>query len=616
MYDLDSLKFEAVNDAAVDRYGYSREQFLGMTWDDIRRRDAVAAPSQQITPQSMATHFWSAATEQHEARDGSIIEVEMDACRFDWNGQRLALALARDAAERTSTEQALRLSETRYRELFENAIDAIFTTDLDLNFTALNRAAEVLLGYGREEAKALNFAALITSEALKVVQRNLDEQRAGSPASAYETEILARGGRRVPIEITTRLVSREGVAVAIEAIARDISDRKRLEQGLRQAQKMEAIGRLAGGVAHDFNNLLTVILGYSEDLVLRLAPDDPSRDAAVEIKNAANSAADLTRQLLAFSRRQLVRPIVLNLNTIVARLAPMLRRVVGKDMSLHIRVDSDVCAVKADPGQMEQVIMNLVVNARDAMPQGGDVIIETKHTVIDPGDTLERPWLAPGQYVVLVVEDTGHGMDADTKTHLFEPFFTTKDVGKGTGLGLSTVYGIVKQSSGYILVDSEPGQGSRFRVYFPDRGADEIDAEPESTAVHGSWLGTESVLLVDDDRGVREFAVRALATRGYEVAAASSGDEVQRLCEHRSHLDLLVTDIVMPGMDGRSLAGVLSARYPGMRVLYMSGYTSDPIVSSLILDPSRAFIPKPFTAQSLAEKVRETLDRPHTGTRK
>jgi PAS domain S-box-containing protein len=508
-----------------------------------------------------------------------------------------------------ATEQALRVTEERYRDLFENATDAVFTTDVDLNFTSLNSVAERLLGYTREEAQHLNVAAIVTAETLEEVRRRLKEQRDGKPASIYETEILMRDGRRVPIEVTARLVYREGHPVGMQGIARDISERRRLEQGLRQAHKMEAVGRLAGGVAHDFNNLLTVIIGHSQEIVERLAPDDPSHADAVQIVTAGEFAAGMTRQLLAFSRQQIVAPRVLDLNAIVRSLMPMLQRLIGADVDLTFRTDAQPSAVQADPGQLEQVIMNLVVNARDAMPKGGRLTIETSGTVVRAPDFPDRPWMVPGEYVLLAVSDTGQGMEAETKAHMFEPFFTTKAAGRGTGLGLSTVYGIVKQCGGYIFVESDNASWTTFQLYFPRRPGSDIVPMATMAAAARKSGGGERILVVDDNRGVRDFAVRVLTSRGYVVLAASSPDEARELAaETAGRIDLLLTDLVMLGLTGPELADVLRRSSPWMKVIYMSGYSSEAITDRGVLDPSVMFIGKPFTAQHLALRVREALD--------
>ena len=607
MFDVDTLAFKAVNDAAVRRYGYAREEFLAMTVTDICSPFDASDLTDRIRRRRTGEMARALGAGQHHAKDGSIIHVEIAVTPFDRPGQRLDLVLAHDVGDRIRTGEALRASEARYRELFDSATDAIFTTDLDLNFTALNRAAEALTGYTNEQAKGLNIASIVTPETLEQAQGTLSDQWGGRVQSMFETEILARDGRRVPIEVIARLVSREGKPIGIQGTARDISDRKRLEQQLLQAHKMEAVGRLAGGIAHDFNNLLTVIVGVSQDMIERLPSDDPTRADAVQIFNAGGYAVDLTRQLLAFSRKQILAPKVLDLNAVTGQLAPVLRRLIGADVELVIRAAQDLGAVKADPGQLEQVIVNLVVNARDAMPQGGTLTVETSTAVLD-ASAAERPGLVRGHYVLLAISDTGSGMDALTKAQIFEPFFTTKEAGKGTGLGLCTVYGIVKQSGGYIFVDSEPGQGTTFRLYFPRRPASEIEPAPNVPPRGHEEGGTESILLVDDDRGVRDFANRVLAARGYAVLSASSTVEALQLCDgHPGRIDLLLTDVVMPGMSGPGLAEALRGRYPGIKVVYTSGYTTDAIDQG-VLDPQVAFIAKPFKARELTSKIREVLD--------
>ena len=392
-----------------------------------------------------------------------------------------------DVSEQLRLEEARRASEDRYRELFENANDVVFTTDLQLNFTSLNQAGQRVTGYTSEDARALNVERVVPREYMDTIHGRLRDQLAGKPVPAYEMEVVAKDGRRVPLEISTRLMYRAGRPIGIQGIARDISERRALETQVRQAQKMEAVGRLAGGIAHDFNNLLTVILGCSEELAERFEADDPDRLWVSTISNAAHKAAALTRQLLAFSRRQVLAPRIVNLNDAIGGIDRMIQRIIGEDIQLLTSLDQDLPPTKADPGQIEQVIMNLVVNARDAMPDGGRLAVSTARVNLDEGFVAGHPGSQPGTYVMLAVGDTGSGMDAETRTRVFEPFFTTKESGKGTGLGLSTVYGIVTQSGGYICVESEPGVGSIFKVYFPvatDDAAlptddDAIDDEPE-----------------------------------------------------------------------------------------------------------------------------------------
>jgi CheY-like chemotaxis protein len=387
-----------------------------------------------------------------------------------------------------------------------------------------------------------------------------------------------------------------------------VTERRRLEEQLRQAQNMEAVGRLAGGIAHDFNNILTAILGTTQLIQRDLPHAYPDLHADIEeIRKAASRAADLTRQLLAYSRRQVLAPKVLDVNTVVTGLNGMLRRLIGEDIKLDTRLDTTLPAVKADPGQLEQVLLNLVVNARDAMPRGGTVTLTTGTGSLSTGALAPNVPDQPGRFVVLSVTDTGTGMSADTRAHLFEPFYTTKEVGKGTGLGLATVYGIVKQSGGFIAVDSELGAGTTIRIYLPVV-ADRVPP-PEPPPPPREWRGSETLLLVEDEEGVRTFARRALEDSGYHVLMAASGSDAISLARgFRGHIHLLLTDVVMPGLSGRELAEQLVAERPDVRVIYTSGYTDDETVRHGVREAETAFLQKPFTPEQLGRRIREVLD--------
>ena len=402
---------------------------------------------------------------------------------------------------------------------------------------------------------------------------------------------------------------RSRAPVRLLGTLQDMTEQRSLELQFRQAQKLEAVGRLAGGVAHDFNNLLTVIMSYTDFVLEALPEGDPVRQDVEQIRNAGSSAARLTRQLLAFSRQQVLAPRVLDLNAVLSDSAKLLNRLLGEDIRLVTTLAPDIGTVKADAGQLEQVIMNLAVNARDAMPDGGQLTIETANVEMDEAYVRKHAVARMGRYVMLAITDTGVGMTEETKTHIFEPFFTTKESGKGTGLGLATVYGIVKQSGGFIWAYSEVGQGTTFKIYLPR--ADEPADRATPAAPTGSLGGTEAILVVDDAPAVR-LAVRTVLERhGYSVFEAMNGEAaVELAAKHRGPLDLLITDVVMPGMSGRAVAQRLAAERPGLKVLYMSGYTDDTIVRHGVLEPGIRFIQKPFVPDVLAQRVREVLDTP------
>jgi len=428
---------------------------------------------------------------------------------------------------------------------------------------------------------------------------------------AWHGELVNRreDGSFYTVQMTISPVrNEEGQITHFIAVQEDITSRKKLEEQFRHAQKLEAVGRLAGGVAHDFNNLLQIINGYCELLIDELVRQDELRGHVQEIKNSVERAAGLTRQLLAFSRQQVLAAQVLDLNRAIVTLAKLLRRLIGEDIELVMVEGSGLARVKADPGQVEQVIMNLAVNARDAMPRGGRLTIETSNIEVDAAYAQSHYPMTPGSYVMLAVSDTGVGMDAGIQGHIFEPFFTTKEMGKGTGLGLATVYGIVKQSGGFIWVQSEVGKGTTFRIYFPFAQEEpSADAVMEQVVVAG---GSETVLLVEDEEKVRSLMRRYLVARGYTILEARNGQEALVIAgHHKGAIQLLMTDVVMPSMGGRELAELLLPLHPGMKVLFVSGYTHDAIHHDGVMDSGATLLQKPFTAEVLAAKVREVLDR-------
>ena len=507
------------------------------------------------------------------------------------------------AIDRKRGEERLRDSENRYRLLFESNPEAMWVYDAEtLRFLAVNEAAVRHYGYSRQEFLALTIRDIRPPEEQDRLEAALQHAATGA-ATHVDARHRKKDGTFIQVEVSADSIDFDGRPARL-VLAKDVTGRRRLEEQLRQAQKMEAIGQLAGGVAHDFNNLLTAILGYCQLLLQQLSPDAPAREDVFEIRRAGERAASLTQQLLAFSRKQVLQAQVLDVNVVVADMEKMLRRVIGEDLDFVTVLRHGVGRVKADPGQLEQVIINLAVNSRDAMPQGGRLTIETANAAVDE---VGGPGQVPGRYVLISITDTGTGMDAETRSHLFEPFFTTKPVGKGTGLGLATVYGIVKQFGGYIWVDSEPQRGTTFRIYLPE--VQEAAQEPGAAAASVAGNGSETVLLVEDETMVRTLARKALESHGYRVLEAGAAPAALELSErHVGPINLLLTDVVMPGMSGRELAHRLLEVRGTLRVLYMSGYTDDAVLRHGVLEEGMAYLQKPFTPDKLARKVREVLD--------
>jgi two-component system cell cycle sensor histidine kinase/response regulator CckA len=510
--------------------------------------------------------------------------------------------------ERKRGEQALRLNEERFRALVENSGDAVALLERDGNISYLSQSSVSVLGYEPRELIGTNAYALLHRSDVAAVLEAIHSLR-DSPGAVVR---VASRFRHKEGEwhygegtLTNRLHDR--VVRALVFNFRDVTRERQLEEQFRQAQKMEAVGRLAGGVAHDFNNLLTVITSYSALMLEDLEPTDPRREDLNEILRAATGAAGLTRQLLAFSRQQVLEPRILDLNDVVGAAGKMLQRLIGEDVELVTVLAPDLGWVKADPGQIEQVIMNLAVNARDAMPDGGKLTIETSNTELDESYVRQHPPVSPGAYVQLSVSDTGIGMDEATRARLFEPFFTTKEKGRGTGLGLATVYGIVKQSAGSIWVYSEPGHGTVFKIYLPRVHEGPVAAQP---AVPPEVRGSETVVVAEDAEGVRAVVQTVLRRNGYTVLPAPDGQTALDLvATHPEPIHLLITDVIMPGMSGRQLADRLREIRPGLKVLFVSGYTDDAIIRHGMLEPGIAFLQKPFTPESLSRKVREVLDQ-------
>jgi two-component system cell cycle sensor histidine kinase/response regulator CckA len=540
-----------------------------------------------------------------------VVQSYSDALRFGDKDKEILTFVSQQLAsaiEHKRNEEALRNSEGRYRSLVESAVYGIYRSDPQGRLRDANPALVAMLGYdSAEQVLALNPEKDVFLRPEELA-RLIREANSRGKVDNFEVKWKRRDGNILTVRLCGRVVGNGDRAEnLLELIAEDVTEKRVLEDQFRQAQKMEAVGRLAGGVAHDFNNLLMVISGYTEVLLEKLDSSNHLHSKVEAIQQAADRATTLTRQLLAFSRKQLLELKVVDLNAIVQDMERLLRPLIGENIELVTRLEPNVGRTRADAGQLEQVIMNLVVNAKDAMPDGGKITIQTASAELDDAYRREHTYIQPGSYVMLSVSDTGCGMDKETQSRIFEPFFTTKEKGKGTGLGLSTVYGIIKQSGGYIFAHSELGHGTTFRIYLP-RVEDAAEATDTVKATSSDLAGSETVLLVEDEESVRQLVAETLSSRGYQVLEAENGEEALKLAADSSRtIDLMITDVVMPGISGRELARELVKTRPQTKVLFLSGYTEDAVVHQGVLEPDTAFLQKPFTLQNLAKKVREVL---------
>jgi len=539
------------------------------------------------------------------------VQSYSDNVRFGDRDREILTFVAQQLAstiEHKRYEDALRRSEWRYRSVVQSAVYGIYQGTLMGKFLDVNPALVSMLGYeSAEELMAIDARKDLFQDPQEQ-DRLLKEYRHRGRLDGVEVKWRRKDSSVIAVRLNGRAVSaQEGTEELLEVFAEDITERRELEAQFRQAQKMEAVGRLAGGVAHDFNNLLMVISGYTEVLMEKAQESDPHYQGVLSIQQAADRATTLTRQLLAFSRKQLMELKVVDVNAIVEDMERLLRPLIGEDIELATKLGPDAGRTRADAGQLEQVLMNLVVNAKDAMPDGGRITIQTGDVVVDDSERREHTFLEPGRYVLLSVSDTGLGMNEETQSRIFEPFFTTKDKGKGTGLGLSTVYGIVKQSGGYIVTQSEVGRGTTFRIYLPRVEDAEEQGETKRIAAQAAG-GSETVLLVEDEESVRELVKLTLSSRGYAVLEAEHGEAgLEVAANHSGVIDILITDVVMPGMGGRALAQEMLRTHPKLKVLYLSGYTEDAVIQG-VLEAGTAFLQKPFTLQALSRKVRDVLN--------
>jgi two-component system cell cycle sensor histidine kinase/response regulator CckA len=611
-YNVEGL-IKNVNRTYLEMLGYKFEEMIGQpVWKFIVEEEVAR---QQILEKLAGTAPPGRGVERtYRRKDGTRLPVLIeDRILRDSEGRIIGIRTTiQDITERKHTEESLRESEVKYRQLVEYAPSGIFEIDLNtFKFLNVNDVMCEVMGYSKEEFLSISPLELLTEENRNLLAEGMEKMLSGEKISdSAEVKLRTKDKSEFWALVNTKMFYKNGKPFKAQVVAQDISERKRLEEQLIQSQKMEAVGQLAGGIAHDFNNLLTVIKGYGQLSLLDLKESDPLWGNIQEIQKATQRASDLTRQLLAFSRRQILDLKVLNLNSLVRDLNKMLRRIIGEDIELITLLNEDLGRVKVDPGQIEQLILNLAVNARDAMPSGGKLIIETKNVEIDVEYVAAHIGLTPGRYVRLSVSDTGVGMSQEIVEKAFEPFFTTKETGKGTGLGLSTVYGIVKQSGGSIQAYSEPGFGTTFNIFLPrvEENLDALDLQKESDLLP---KGSETVLLVEDESSVRNLAYRILCQQGYTVLEAANGDEA--LCIVQEHIgkeiDLLLTDVVMPRMSGKELADRLKTLKPELKVLFTSGYTDDSIVHRGVLATGTHFLQKPFSPKTLSQKVREVLDR-------
>ena len=608
----ESLQEKELLDAASVRWVsvHNYSQSLHHLIDKHKRADAGTAMANTMLPLLLDNASWRAFVqflrvqaglgESGQRTDGDLMSRVADFVRANQE-VKTAVAERKRVAEKLS----------QLESIIDCSNDAIIIHALDGTIVSWNVGAESIYGYSASEALGKPRRILLPPEQSDELPGIVESLKRGGTLQAYESAHVRKDGQRIEVSLMFSPVKDASErVVGAAAIARDLTQRKGLEAQLRQSQKMESIGRLSGGIAHDFNNLLGVILGYGGILEERTDTDNELRRCVQEIKKAGQRAAGLTRQLLAFSRQQVLEPKVLNLNTVVADISKMLLRLIGEDVELNTALQADLGRVKADQGQIEQVIMNLAVNARDAMPTGGKLTIETANVSVNESCARENSQLGKGEYVRLRMSDTGLGMDKHTQNHIFEPFFTTKDKDKGTGLGLSVVYGVVKQSGGHIGVSSEPGKGTTFTIYLP-LVPDAVERE-RPAHVAQSYQGSETILLVEDEDSLRILTRGLLTQSGYAVLDATNATQALEVAgNHAGDIDLLLTDVVLPGMSGATLANQIAQRCPEMNVLFMSGYTANVVAAQGVLEGGTFLLQKPFEPEALRKKVREVLDARH-----
>ncbi len=599
-----------LNDAACRFWGYKREDLLGKTDHDIFPREEadIYWAKDDLVFQTGKTDL----NVEKQTVDGNhyTIATKKSVYRDPHTGERYIVGTIRDITEQQKAEETIRQAKDKAQQYLDIAGVMLVALGPYGNVTLINKKGCEILGYEENEIIGRNwFDNFIPEEIRKDVRGVFDRMMKDTELYKryYENPVLRKNGtKRMVAWHNTILTDGEGSITGTLSSGEDVTEHKRLEEQLFQSQKMEAIGRLAGGIAHDFNNLLTAIIGYSDIIAKDSEVKEEHLTYIDEIKKSAERAATLTQQLLAFSRKQIMQPRVINLNVMLKNTKNMLQRMIGEDITFKLNPAPKIGMIKADPGKIEQVVINLAVNARDAMPNGGSLQVETKDVLLDKAFCEMHKGSKPGNYVLLSVHDTGKGIDDETMKHIFEPFFTTKEIGKGTGLGLATVYGIVRQSGGYIDIHSTRGTGTTVNIYLPI-----VDEKPEAAERLESSIAegkNETILFVEDDDMVRNMVTAVLEQYGYRVLEAENGSSAMKHCENEKKIHLMITDVVMPGTSGPELVRQINTMHPEMKVLFISGYTDDAIVHHGVIDEHTPFLQKPFTPQKLAFKVRETLE--------
>ncbi len=602
VFNCDTFRFTSVNDAALRQYGYTREEFLNLTALDLRPPEEASKFLTRLRDRDQG--YGARGVWLHRRKDNSLLRVEIGAFRFERDGATLDLVLAQDVTARTEAEEALLRSQAALKSMVDNAPFGICSTSLRENrFLDFNPAlAGILGGYTRDEMFSLQLSTQVYAEPGER-DRMIELLNRTRKINAFETTLRKKDGALIRVRMWGVLQSDSGKDPDVfNVYLEDITEHSTLEQQVRQVQKLEAVGRLAGGIAHDFNNILVVIRLSTELMLGKVTPESPLTHSLLQVLNASDRAAALTRQLLAFGRQQVMQTRTVNLNTVVTDTMELLRRTIGEDIHLVTELCEELHSTRVDPDQMAQVIMNLAINSRDAMPEGGTLQIETLNVELESTYISSHGPVQPGRYVLLVVSDSGSGMDKSILPRIFDPFFTTKELGKGTGLGLSIVYGIVKQSGGYIWVYSEPGQGTTFKLYFPVTGA-QLDV-PLQHAELSAPAGEKTILIVEDEAEIRQNVRECLQQLGFKVLEASDGIHALKLVqERREVIDLIITDLVMPRMGGHELSTQVAALDPNIAFLFISGYTEDNAARRDMLSKGSCFLMKPFTVADISQAV-------------